>query len=208
MGDRETARVEAFSDAVFAIAITLLILEIKVPHLAGGVSNHALLAALGARWPSYVAFAMSFASILIMWVNHHGVFGLVRQVNPQLLFANGFLLLMVTFVPFPTAVLAEYLDKGGLNTAAAFYCGTYVLISVGYNWLWRTAATGGRLIGEHVSTGHATRIRRAYQLGLGVYLAATLLSWWNGALGLLLSSLLWVLWARLSYRPEAPGPSE
>ena len=98
-----TARVEAFSDGVFAIAITLLILEIRVPH-AG--AEHGLWAGLVALWPSYVAFVLSFFVILIMWVNHHELIRLVRAVGYPFLFANGLLLLTVTFVPFPTAAPA------------------------------------------------------------------------------------------------------
>src|SRR5438093_11825367 len=96
-------RVEAFSDGVFAIAITLLILEIRVPHgEAGG-----LWAGLLALWPSYIAFLMSFVVILIMWVNHHELLRMVQGVNYPFLFANGFLLLTVTFISFPMAVLAQ-----------------------------------------------------------------------------------------------------
>ena len=101
-----STRVEAFSDGVFAIAITLLILEIKVPH---GIDHGELWAGLRALWPSFVAFFLSFFVILIMWVNHHELLRLVRGVGYPFFFANGFVLLTVTFVPFPTAVLAEYL---------------------------------------------------------------------------------------------------
>src|ERR1700730_8891216 len=103
MGENPS-RVEAFSDGVFAIAITLLILEIRVPHV-----DHGLRAGLIALWPSYLAFVMSFIVILIMWVSHHGLLRMAQSVNYPILFANGVLLLTVTFVPFPTAVLAAHL---------------------------------------------------------------------------------------------------
>src|SRR5437867_4098529 len=90
--EKETARVEAFSDGVFAIAITLLILEIKVPPEAGTDLGRALLA----EWPSFIAFVTSFATIGIMWLNHHRLFGLIGQVNHALLVLNGLLLLGVT----------------------------------------------------------------------------------------------------------------
>lgn len=109
MADKETARVEAFSDGVFAIAITLLILEIRVPHLAADAGDRGLFFSILQLWPSLLAFLLSFLVILIMWISHHELIRLVRGVNDQFLFANGFLLLMVTFVPFPTAVLAQYL---------------------------------------------------------------------------------------------------
>lgn len=104
----ESGRVEAFSDGVFAIAITLLILEIKVPEGAG---EH-LWTALGAQWPSYAAYVVSFLVIGIMWANHHTVFGYVARVDRTLLFLNLLLLLVVAALPWPTALLAEYLREG------------------------------------------------------------------------------------------------
>ena len=116
--EKETGRVEAFSDGVFAIAITLLILELKVPHLAEGSGSRSLAAALLARWPSYLALVTSFFAILIMWANHHAMFNLIRRVNAPFLYANGFLLFVVTLVPFPTALLAEYFERPAAPLAA------------------------------------------------------------------------------------------
>ena len=108
--EKETGRIEAFSDGVFAIAITLLILEIKVPNAhdlgAGGLG-----AALLRLWPSYLAFVTSFATILVMWVNHHKLFRHIRRSDDAFLFLNGLLLLFVTSVPFPTSLVAEYLQR-------------------------------------------------------------------------------------------------
>src|SRR5574341_471816 len=118
-------RLEAFSDGVFAIAITLLILEIKVPH-----AEHGLWAGLLALWPSYIAFLMSFIVILIMWVSHHELMRMVERVNYPFLFANGLLLLTVTFVPFPTAILAEHLAEAEAKTAVTFYCATFFVSSI------------------------------------------------------------------------------
>ena len=125
-----TGRVEAFSDGVFAIAITLLVLEIPVPHAGVDASSAGLWTALGALWPSYLAFVLSFFVILIMWVNHHELMRLVRAVDYPFLFANGFLLLMVTFVPFPTAVLAEHLATADGAAGVAFYCGSFAFSSL------------------------------------------------------------------------------
>src|ERR1700761_2870287 len=109
--EKETGRLEAFSDGVFAIAITLLVLELKVPHLATGEepTSAGLRFSLLRQWPSYLALFTSFFTVLIMWVHHHTIFKLVRKADARLLFANGFLLLLVSVVPFPTAVVAEYL---------------------------------------------------------------------------------------------------
>jgi hypothetical protein len=97
--EKETGRLEAFSDGVFAIAITLLVLELKVPQIAAP-NSAALYAGLGQGWPSYVAFVTSFFTILIMWVHHHAVFKQVHRADATLFFSNGFLLLLVTAVPF------------------------------------------------------------------------------------------------------------
>ena len=130
-------RVEAFSDGVFAIAITLLILEIRVPHGEGNLWGGLL-----ALWPSYIAFLLSFVVILIEWVNHHELLRMVRAVNYPFLFANGFLLLTVTFVPFPTAVVAANLNTPDARTAVALYCGTFVANALLWNLLFATIVRG------------------------------------------------------------------
>jgi uncharacterized membrane protein len=200
--EKETTRVEAFSDGVFAIAITLLILEIKVPHLGAGADPGDLLSALLGLWPSFIAFSGSFIAILIMWVNHHGLFRLLYGVDTRFLFANGFLLLLVTFIPFPTAVLAEYLDKSEANMAAALYCGTMVLINIGYNFLHFAAAHNRRLVGKDVPQTILDRIKRAYQFAFPAYVTATVLALWNAFVGLGICVVFWFLWARLNYNPK------
>src|SRR5437867_2437894 len=160
-------RVEAFSDGVFAIAITLLILEIRVPH-----GDHGLWEGLLALWPSYIAFLMSFIVILIMWVNHHELLRMVRRVNYPFLFANGFLLLTVTFVPFPTAVLAANLATPEAKTAVAFYCGTFVANALLWNVLFTTMVRGG-LLRREVTAATVDTVRRTYYVGVLVYVLAT-----------------------------------
>ncbi len=117
--DRDTVhgrgpeRLEAFSDGVFAIAITLLVLEIRVPSAAQLASPGELLGALGALWPSYLGYALSFVAVGIMWANHHNLFRHIAFVDHGLILANLFLLLGVGFVPFPTALLAATLGQPG-----------------------------------------------------------------------------------------------
>lgn len=197
--EKETGRVEAFSDGVFAIAITLLILEIKVPHFAGGATNAQVFRALLDLWPSYVAFLLSFIAILIMWINHHGLFRLIHRVDVPFLYTNGAMLLLVTFVPFPTALLAEYLGQPGEHTATAAYCATFVLVSITFNVFW-AVATGRGLLRRGVSEVVVTRIRNAYGFGLLVYVAAALLALWMPVVGLGLCLSLWIFWIVLDYR--------
>lgn len=179
--EKETGRIEAFSDGVFAIAITLLVLELKVPHLEDGGAGGSLARALARQWPSYVALVTSFFTILVMWANHHRMFNFVRKVDAPFIYANGLLLLLVTVVPFPTAVLAEYFEKPGANLAAAVYAGTFVLISLAYNLLWRSAIAGRRLLRNGVTEDSIREVTRRYWLGMPGYLAATLAAFWSAA---------------------------
>ncbi|MER7841958.1 TMEM175 family protein [Streptomyces sp. NPDC096040] len=123
----ESGRLEAFSDGVFAIAVTLLILDIKVPKVG---EHGSLWRAVGEQWPSYAAYAVSFLVIGIMWVNHHQVFSYVARVDRTLMFLNLLVLMVVAAVPWPTAMLAEYLrEDASSHTAAAVYSLVMVLMA-------------------------------------------------------------------------------
>jgi uncharacterized membrane protein len=199
MVEKETSRVEAFSDGVFAIALTLLILGIKVPDLNNFASNEKLYRSLINLWPSYFAFILSFAAVLIMWINHHGFFKYLKKINSAFLFANGFLLLTVTFINFPTAVLARYFDTQAFNIASAFYCGAMVLISIGYNLLWFTSAYKRKLVKDEISDSLIIKIRNAYWFGFGIYLASFIISFFLPFIGLTICISLWIYWLFLDY---------
>ena len=196
-----TGRVEAFSDGVFAIAITLLILEIRVPH-----GEHGLWAGLLALWPSYIAFLLSFVVILIMWVNHHELLRMARGVNYPFFFANGLLLLTVTFIPFPTAVLAQNLATAEAKPATVFYCATMLANALCWNVLFRAIVNGG-LLRKEVTAETVANVQRTYYGGLFVYVAATALAFVKPALGLALNGVLCVVWIRLGYRSESSASS-
>jgi uncharacterized membrane protein len=190
----ETGRVEAFSDGVFAIAITLLVLDIKVPReLPADVT---LAAALMREWPSYLAFVTSFATILIMWINHHRIFTLIGRVDDRLLFYNGLLLLGVTVVPFPTALVAAYLGHSGQYLAAAVYNGTFIVIALFFNLLWRSASIGGRLLHAHANTRRVEAITDGYRWGPAIYTVAFALAFVSVAASLALNLALAVHFAR------------
>jgi len=176
----ETARIEAFSDGVFAIAITLLILEIRVPQPAAGP----LAAQLLRQWPSYVSFTISFAFIGIMWVNHHRLFNHIRRTDNGLLLLNLLLLFGVTFVPFPTSVLAAHLGHPDQRLAAVFYNGVYVAIALFFNLLWRYALRRG-LLGAEVNTNAVEGIMRQYALGPFAYLTCMAVTWISVPLSLI-----------------------
>jgi uncharacterized membrane protein len=202
-----TTRLEAFSDGVFAIAITLLILEIKVPdadelRMAGG-----LWPALALRWPNYAGYALSFLVIGVMWANHHALFEYIRHVNRALMVANLFLLMGVGFVPFPTAVLAEHLaDPGTRVDATIFYGATLVFTSLTFNVLWAVGRWRGRLLGPDPRLSGIRTITRRYAVALPCYVAAALLALVNVWLSLTIHLLL-ALWNGFSERSPEPDAS-
>jgi uncharacterized membrane protein len=204
--EKETSRVEAFSDGVFAIALTLLILGIRVPDLGDFVTSDKLYKAIINLWPSYFAFILSFLAVLIMWINHHSFFKYLRKINSAFLFANGFLLLAVTFINYPTAVLAKYFGTPAFNIAAAFYCGSMVIISVAYNLLWFSSAYNRRLVKEEISDALIVKIRNAYWFGFFIYLIAFIISFFLPLAGLTICISLWVFWTLLDYDKKNSKP--
>ncbi|HYM68310.1 MAG TPA: TMEM175 family protein [bacterium] len=199
-GENATGRVEAFSDGVFAIAITLLVLELHVPDRAAGVP---LTAALAGQWPSYLAFLTSFATIGIMWINHHRMFTLIRRSDHTLLVLNGLLLLAITAVPFPTGLVAAYLPYRDARTAVMVYCGTFTVIAVFFNVLWRYASSGHRLLDPRIDRQAASAITRAYAFGPALYLASFCLAVVSAAAALVLTVALATFFAL----PPRRGPT-
>jgi uncharacterized membrane protein len=185
----ETARVEAFSDGVFAIAITLLILNLKVPS---GPAGH-LGMALARQWPTYAAFLISFGFIGIMWVNHHRLFNHIRRSDNRLLFLNLLLLLAVTVVPFPTALLAAHYGTADRTMAAAVFNGTYVALAVFFNVLWHHAVRAGLL--DAATQESADGISRQYAVGPIAYLVCFGLTWVSVPASLILNIALAVFFA-------------
>jgi uncharacterized membrane protein len=179
----QTARLEAFSDGVFAIAITLLIIEIHVPAREHAETlGHELLRI----WPSYLGYLTSFLTIGVMWINHHHVFELIARVDRTMLLLNTLLLMLIAFVPFPTAVLAQFIETGGARAAAVLYGGTLTLTAMTYFAWWRYASAGRRLIGDEVPDEMVSDITRAYTPGTLLYggaaLVAFLQPWVSAAL--------------------------
>jgi uncharacterized membrane protein len=177
--EKETGRLEAFSDGVFAIAITLLILEIRVPAPGEGDAARSLVAALGDLWPSYLAYVLSFLVIAVMWVNHHHLFKHITRTDNLLMFLNSLLLMVITFVNFSTALLADYLGHPEEQVAALVYAGTMVVISILFNILWRYASANNRLLARNADPAMVTAITRGYRWGPILYSLAFVLVFFN-----------------------------
>jgi uncharacterized membrane protein len=166
-----TSRLEAFSDGVFAIAVTLLVLLFDVPK-DGGSLSHALLH----QWPSYLAYAVSFLTIGIMWVNHHDVMHQIGHADRTFLFLTILLLMCVAFVPYPTAIVAEFIRGGDREAAALFYGITLTMTAVFFNALWRYAVWNNRLIAPNADPSVVTGITRSFRPGVPLYLGSTLVA--------------------------------
>ena len=208
----DTQRLEAFSDGVFAVAITLLVLDLRLP--APGEANAGeLLHWLAKQWPSYLAYAISFSFILIMWINHHQLFKLIRRSDLLLLLFNGLLLLFVTLVPFSTSLLAGYIAQPNptdQRVAAAIYSGLYTVIAICFNLLWRYGSGGRGLLDERADPRHVQGITRGFLLGPLMYFIALLLAFVSPFASLAANIALAIFWAvfplfqRSFIRLEAP----
>jgi uncharacterized membrane protein len=166
-----TSRLEAFSDGVFAIAITLLVIEI---HLPEGWEDD-LGGALLSLWPSYFAYAVTFLLVGMIWMNHHRMFHFIRKTDGMLLALNVLLLMDVAFLPFPTHVLAEALHAGAQaqRDAAVFYGAVLVLGGIFYNALWWYASWNHRHLGGHITPAEARALRVRWGMGPLLYLVGT-----------------------------------
>jgi|KBSMisStaDraftv2_1062788.scaffolds.fasta_scaffold1247140_1 uncharacterized membrane protein len=196
--NKSLARVEMFSDGVFAIAITLLILEIKVPPLDSIHSVNDLINGLIHLWPSYFAFFYSFGGILIQWIVHHNTFNHLYKTSRSFLYTNGFLLLTIVFFPFPTALLAEYINTEYVMPAVVFYGMASVINSLAWFLFIRSICKPKRLLNDAFSHEEYTKLKVSNHYALIIYSATALLAIWFPYTALIINVALWILWTYLS----------
>ena len=170
----ETSRLETFADGVFAIAATLLIIDVSV-KAPGAALGHAVLHA----WPAYAAYAVSFVTIGIMWVNHHACMRVIAAADTTFLTLNLLLLMCIAFVPFPTNLIADHIRDNGLRAAALTYGVTLTATAVCFALFWFYAARDRRLIAHDADPKLVSGISRSYLPGSLVYGSATLVALWN-----------------------------
>ena len=200
----ETGRIEAFSDGVFAIAVTLLVLDIDVP--ASAFDN--LWRGFADQWPAYLAFATSFVTIGGIWMLHHGVFRRLRYANNVVMRINLVLLMAVSFLPFPTRLVAEAITSGSAERAAVLIYGASLLvISLVFGALSYAIARDPDLLQPGVSAHEVKELIRRVRPNLGFYVGFTFLAGAAprvAAFGFLISSVTAVMRARGDARPPAP----
>jgi len=200
--EKETVRMEGFSDAIFAIAITLLVLDLHVPNRETVTDSTQLIAYLKGQWPSYLAFCISFFSIFIMWVNHHKLFKQIYSRNTAITFVNGLILFFATIVSYPTALLSRYFNTPSASIVVAIYTGMFILINLSYILLWYIAGNDKSLLRPDITDSAIQKIKRNYWYGLPVYIIAFALSFQFPALSLIICTSLWVFWAMSSGKIE------
>lgn len=168
-------RLEAFSDGVFAVAITILVFNLQVPAKLdpGGLWHE-----LGALWPSYAAYVASFLTIGVMWMNHHGLFVRLRAVDRPIQFINLLLLMVIVVVPFPTALLGRFLPAGGADAqaAATAYAANSVAIGLCFGSVWIYALRHPALLAVGLDVAAVRRAFPQFAVGTVVYTGCLLLA--------------------------------
>jgi len=186
MNEIGTVRIAAFSDGVFAIAATLLVLDIGVGPTAGAQLGHKLVVI----WPSYLAYVTSFVTIGIIWINHHHNMRVIGRADRTFMFINLLLLLDVAFIPFPTKLVADYLNRAGERPAVIAYAATLLIMAVLYTIWWRYARTGRRLIAPSASDAELQAIDRGFTPGLPLYAIVFVLAFFSPLAAVILTLVL------------------
>lgn len=202
--EKETGRIEAFSDGIFAVAITLLALEIGIEETPDiHISNASFWHEITALWPKYFAFFNSFASVLLMWMSHHKIFRLLRSTNTFIILSNGFLLLVTALVPFPAKTIGEYITTDAVSAAVIFYNAYSVLMCFAF-WLLaitilknETHLQAGSVVKETMSG-----IYKGICIGLICMVVILAISFFSAYTGLFLNFMMWIFWATLSHLSE------
>lgn len=182
-----TSRIEAFSDGVFAIVLTLLVLELRVPQITQPASWQELAAAVAGLAPKFLSFLLSFVYVAIFWISHHQLFHYITRSTPALLWLNTLFLLFLTFIPFPTALLGEYADN---NFAVVFFGSVMVAASASFTLLRWFASVKAKLLDDAVDERLTRGSIRRSLIGPALYLTATLLGIFSTQLAIVLYLLI------------------
>lgn len=187
------ARLETFCDGVFAIAMTLLIIDVKIPSTAAITSTNQFWLALKHITPSMLAFLLSFTIIFITWVNHHNTLKSLSKTSTTFIYANGFMLLTVVFVPFPTSLLGEYLFADHSAPAVTLYDGTLALQAVGWIFLC-TAAIKNQLAKNEASLKAVIADRKFAYFAFALYSLCAIIAFWLPRFIAMITIITWIFW--------------
>lgn len=192
-------RLEAFCDGVFAIALTLLIIDIKIPSPERINTTSDLWLALSHLLPSVFAFLLSFTIILITWVNHHGTLKMVNKSSAAFFFANGFMLLTIVFIPFPTALLGEYLLTDHASPAVILYVSTMAVQAIAWILVTRTILKN-RLAKDEEAVLTIRENKKYGFIAFIVYSLCAIVSIWFPLVIAITTTVIWIFWLILAIR--------
>jgi uncharacterized membrane protein len=195
------ARLEAFCDAVFAIALTLLIIDIKLPSTERIGSTSEFWRALQHLTPSVFAFVLSFGIILITWVNHHATLKLVRKTSASFIYANGFLLLTVVFIAFPTALLGDFLWTDYAAPSVVLYNAVLAAQAIGWILVGR-AALKNHLTSDERSTSTLRENTRNAYFAFALYSLLAITALWFPLAIAIVTTGTWIFWLALGIRSK------
>jgi uncharacterized membrane protein len=201
------ARLEAFCDGVFAIALTLLIIDVRIPATTPIATNADLWRALRDLLPTVFAFVLSFGIILINWVNHHETFKLINKSSGPFIYANGLLLLGTVLVPFPTALLGDNLLTSHAAPAVVLYSATGALMSLGWSFIGRTAFRPESLArNEHAAAQLREGTKKAY-FAFAFYTTCSIVAVWQPMAIAVIITLMWAYWVIYGIRATSESVS-
>lgn len=194
--EKETGRLEAFSDGVFGVAVTLLAIEIAVKENPLQ-TNEGLWKEIINNWPRYFGYFNSFATVLLMWMSHHEIFKRVKKTSMRLVLANGLLLLLIALVPYPTRTLSEFLETPARQAAILFYVGYFIFISIGFNLLCRAALQEKNVLNDASLRKPLTQIARHQFAGLLLNMIVTVVALFYPLIALVMNFVLWIFFAAI-----------
>ena len=197
----KTGRLEAFSDGVIAVAITLLVLDLRVPD----VSSPDLASSLAHEWPNFVAYALSFATIGIIWINHHAVILRLREIDSSIMVVNLVLLMTIAVLPFATSLMATYLTQShGEHLAAAVYAGAFLAMSLAFSLFnWQVLLRRPHLLHDQLPAERRRQILRTLVSGLVPYALAVAVAPLSAYASLAICGAVAIFYALPVSRPEA-----
>ena len=190
----ENARLEVFCDSVFAIALTLLILEIKIPPASSNHTTKEFWHKIAEDWPSWFGFLLSFCIIFVNWFNHHLFFNLIDKSSPQFIYANGFLLFTIIILPFTTGIMAEYLQEENSQPATSLYCLGVLLNNIGWNVLILTSLYPHSLAKSSTNIKQIRVGIKGALFGFLISLFIFILSFWFPIIAIVLVAITWIVW--------------
>jgi len=192
--ERQTSRLEAFSDGIFGVAITLLAIEIGIEEYAGATNFNLWLKILE-DWPEYFTYFNSFATILLVWMGHHKIINHLRATNHWIVLLNGLVLLLVVLFPFPTRLVGAFIGTGAQDMAVAFYAGFTGLISLSMLLLNVGIMKNSHLlIAPEKSMPWLKSMMKGQIIGIIMYESAAVLAFYSSVTALLITFLMWVFW--------------